>query len=176
MTQAQKGFTLLELLVVIVMVGVVAAIAVPSWLSFWEKTQMTVARDQLYLGMREAQIKAQSQRTGYQFSVREQQGSIAWLVHSTTTTVPIAAQWTTVDSQSLKIDGETTLNSTSGTYYARFDEQGNPTQLGRLTLSAKRFSKNKRCVIISTLIGAARKSQERPTPDPTYTTGNRFCY
>jgi prepilin-type N-terminal cleavage/methylation domain-containing protein len=175
MTQSEKGFTLLESLVVIVMVGIVAAIAAPGWLNFVEKSQLTVGRDKLYLAMRKAQSEAQHKRTGWQFSVRERDGAVEWATHPNSVT-PAVAQWEALDSKSIQLDAESTFTSSAGVYYVRFDEGGNPHHLGRVTLSGKHFSMNKRCVIISTLIGAARKSQEQPTPDPTYTTRDRFCY
>lgn len=175
MTQAQKGFTLLEGLVVIVVAGILAAIIAPGWFNFVEKNQLTVANDTLYLGMRTAQSKAQSQKSVWQFSLREHNGLVEWAVHPNAVS-PSAAQWEALDSRSIQIDAETTFVSSGGIYYVRFDENGNPHQLGRMALSGKRFSRNKRCVIISTLIGAARKSTEKPTPDPTYTARDRFCY
>jgi prepilin-type N-terminal cleavage/methylation domain-containing protein len=175
MSQTQRGFTLLEMLVVVFIVGIVAAIAAPSWLSFVEKSQLTVANDKLYLGLRKAQSEAQHKRTVWQFSVRERDGAVEWATHPNSVT-PAVAQWEALDSKSIQLDAESTFTSSAGVYYVRFDEGGNPHHLGRVTLSGKHFSMNKRCVIISTLIGAARKSQEQPTPDPTYTTRDRFCY
>lgn len=174
MTQDQKGFTLLEALVVVVMVGIVAAIAAPGWLSFLEKSQLTVANDKLYLGIRQAQSEAQRKRTAWRYSVREHNGLVEWAVHPDSLTT--VAQWEAFDGGSIKIDSESTFASSAGVYYVRFDEGGNPHHLGRMTFSGKRFSSSKRCVIVSTLIGAARKSKEQPTPDPTYTTRDRFCY
>lgn len=175
MLQDQRGFTLLEALVVIAMVGMVTAIAAPGWFGFLEKNRLTVASDKLYLVIREAQLEAQSKRTVWQFSLRERDDSIEWAVHPSA--MPSSTvQWQTLESQSIRIDGETTFVSTSGTYYVRFDERGNPHRLGRVTLSGKRFPSNKRCVIISTVIGATRKAKEKPAPDPTYRTRDRFCY
>lgn len=174
-TSNQRGFTLLEMLVVIVGVGVVAAIAAPGWMSFMERSRLNVGRDELYLGMREAQSKAQARRSVQQFSLRERDGFIEWVVHSMDV-LPDASRWEQLDSKSIHIDSETTFVSTAGTYYVRFDEHGNPHRLGRMTISGDRFSKNKRCVVISTLIGAARKAEDKPTPDPTYRASDRFCY
>lgn len=171
----QKGFTLLEVLVVLVSMGVLAAIAAPSWMSFIEENQLNVGRDRLYLGMREAQTKAQAQRTIQQFSVREQDGVVEWGVHPMDV-LPNEIQWEQLDSKSIHIDSETTFVSVAGIYYVRFDEQGNPHRLGRMTLSGNRLSKNKRCIVVSTLIGAMRKAEDKPTPDPSYRTSNRFCY
>lgn len=171
----QRGFTLLEVFVVIVGMGILAAIAAPSWMSFIESSRLNVGRDKLYLGMREAQTQAQAQRTVQQFSMRERDGFVEWAVHPLNV-LPGTAQWEQLDAKSIRIDSETTFVSAAGTYYVRFDEQGNPHRLGRITLSGSRFSKNKRCVVISTLIGAMRKAEDKPTPDPTYPASDRFCY
>jgi len=56
MLQSQRGFTLLEMLVVIFMVGVVMAVAAPKWLQFIEGNRLTVSRDKLYVGIRDAQL------------------------------------------------------------------------------------------------------------------------
>lgn len=178
MSQNQKGFTLLEALVVVVMMGTVAAIAAPGWLGFLERSQLTVTRDKLYLGIKNAQVQAQAKRTGWQFSVRERDGLLEWATHPQAIS-PLTAQWEALESQSIQIDqqpGETTFRKDGEAYYVRFDEHGDSRQLGRLTLSGKRFSKNKRCVIVSTLIGAARKSKEQSTPDPNYRSSDRYCY
>ncbi|MGB3297920.1 MAG: prepilin-type N-terminal cleavage/methylation domain-containing protein [Phormidesmis sp.] len=178
MSHNQKGFTLLEALVVVVMVGIVAAIAAPGWLSFLERSQLTVTRDKLYLGIKDAQVQAQSKGTSWQFSVRERNGSLEWANHPQAIS-PLLAQWEVLESRSIQIDqqpGETTFRKDGEAYYVRFDEHGNPRQLGRLALSGKRFSDNKRCVIVSTLIGAVRKSKEQSIPDPNYRSSDRYCY
>lgn len=173
--KSQKGFTLLEVLVVVLVVGLIAAIASPGWFSFLEKSRLTAARDQVHLGIREAQSEAQARGTSWQFSLRERNRVVEWATHPKN--IPSStAQWETLGAKSIRIDEETTFASAGGVYYVRFDEDGNPHRLGRVTLSGSRFSANKRCVVISTLIGAARKSKEQPAPDPNYRRRDRFCY
>jgi len=175
MTETQRGFTLLEVLCVIVLVGIVAAIASPSWFGYLEKTRVVTATGQLHTALRDAQSTAQYQKTPRQFSLRDNGGVVEWAVHSTSV-LPSMAQWQAVESASIQIDDETTFVSSGGVYYVRFDEHGNPHRLGRVTLSGQQFSTIKRCVIVSTLIGAMRTSNEQSTPDPNYRRRDRFCY
>ncbi len=163
MIATQKGFTLLETLVVIIGVGIVAAIAAPSWLSFIEGNRLTVARDELFLGIRDAQTKAHYQKTNWQFSLRERDGSLEWASHPKSVSLS-AARWKTLESRTLQIDGETTFDrTTEGVYYIQFDHGGNIQlrHLGRVTLSSRNVPQVKRCLIASTVIGAMRKSKEQ---------------
>ena len=171
MHKRQKGFTLLEILVVVSLVGIVAAIAAPSWMSFAERNQLATARDQLYTGIREAQSKAQRRGTSWRFSVRERNDKVEWAVHPNSVS-PSLAEWEVLSSDSIQIDSETTFASSGDIFYVRFDSRGNVLyRLGRVTLSGKRFPMNKRCVIVSTLIGAMRKAQEQIEPRD-----GKLCY
>lgn len=61
-----KGFTLIEMLVVIVMVGVVAAIAAPSWQGFLDRQRMNAVRNDLMSLLRNAQDEAQARQQSKQ--------------------------------------------------------------------------------------------------------------
>lgn len=56
------GFTLLELLVVVFMVGVIAAIAAPTWEKLVARQRVTTAREQMVQALRDAQSKARRTR------------------------------------------------------------------------------------------------------------------
>ena len=171
MLQNQRGFTLLEMLVVLVGIGVAAAIAAPGWLGLVEGNRLTIAGDNLYLGLREAQTTAQHRNIAWQFSVRERDGLVEWATHPKSVS-PLLAQWEVIDSRSVQIDVETTFATSGNVYYVRFDEKGNVRyRLGRVTLSSENNARIKRCVIVSTLIGAMRKAKERSEPRD-----GKLCY
>jgi prepilin-type N-terminal cleavage/methylation domain-containing protein len=58
-----QGFTLTEVLVVIIIAGVLAGIAAPSWLTFVDRQRVTTVRNELLLKMKEAQAKALRTKT-----------------------------------------------------------------------------------------------------------------
>lgn len=167
----QRGFTLLEMLFVIALIGIVAAVAVPTWLSFLEGQRVTAGQNVLYSKLRDAQEQAQSQRISWQFSVRERDGVVEWAVHPTSVS-PLLANWEALPENSVQLDSETNFATAGGVYYVRFDEKGNVRyRLGRVTLSSENNARIKRCVIVSTLIGAMRKAKERSEPRD-----GKLCY
>jgi prepilin-type N-terminal cleavage/methylation domain-containing protein len=58
-----RGFTLTEVLVVIIIAGLLASIAAPSWLSFVDRQRMTSVRSELLLKVKEAQAKSLRTKT-----------------------------------------------------------------------------------------------------------------
>lgn len=172
----QQGFTLLELLSVIVAVGVLAAIASPVWFGFLARQQTTSVQGQLRQKVQEAQSKSQQRNILWQFSVRES-GDVVEIATHPATVNPADAIWEPIDN-AVVLDSETTLLRKDGIYYVRFDHNGNVrgSRLGRITVSSRQFPEIKRCVIVSTLIGATRKAKEQPSPDPSYRTRDRYCY
>lgn len=61
-----EGFTLLELLIVITMVGIIAAIAAPSWMGFLTRQRMNAVRTDLIGVLRNAQDEAQARQQSKQ--------------------------------------------------------------------------------------------------------------
>ncbi len=167
---AKSGFTLLEVSIIVAIIGILLAIALPIWATLANTWRLNAAQEQVYTTIRDAQNQAKLRQVSWQASFREANGYVQWALHPTTT-LPTLANWHNLDG-SLKLDDETSLFVSDGIYRVQFDEDGNVNgQLGRLTLASKMGGRTKRCVMVSTLIGAIRKGQDNITAQE-----GKYCY
>lgn len=70
-TQQTAGFSLIEVLVVIVMVGILAAIAAPSWIRYLNNQRVDAVQSDLLQAIRSAQQDAIQERTTLQVRISE---------------------------------------------------------------------------------------------------------
>uniref|UniRef100_A0A832M440 Prepilin-type N-terminal cleavage/methylation domain-containing protein n=1 Tax=Oscillatoriales cyanobacterium SpSt-402 TaxID=2282168 RepID=A0A832M440_9CYAN len=166
-----KGFTLLEIIGVLLIVSVLCAIAAPGWLHLMDVSRLNTGQDEVFQALKMAQHRATLNKTTWEFGIRETtNGIVQWAVYSEST-IPDSASWKNLDS-SIKLDPETTVRRVRGIHRVQFNHIGAVNgQLGRITLSSKNRSQTKRCVIVSTLLGAMRRGSEHVRPND-----GRFCY
>ncbi|MGQ4647667.1 prepilin-type N-terminal cleavage/methylation domain-containing protein [Lyngbya aestuarii] len=185
-SQPTAGFTFLELMVVVFMMGILSAIATPSWLGFVDRQRLNSAQDQVYWAMQEAKSKAKLQKITWQASFREIDGVVQWAVHPARSQefIPIGVNWNplgtniSIDKEkNKKAKYETTFDSPgkktiTGPWRVQFNFHGNTNgQLGTMTLRTKHTDDVKRCVIVSTLIGTIRTGKEHAKPKD-----GKYCY
>ncbi|OUL37627.1 prepilin-type N-terminal cleavage/methylation domain-containing protein [Nostoc sp. T09] len=166
-----SGFTLLELLAVILVISMLSAIAVPSWLTFVNIRRLNTAQDEVYRAMRQAQSQAKKEKLTWQTSFRENNGIVQWAIHPASVN-PANANWNDLDAN-VRLHEETTLQQSNGVKRIQFDYMGSVDKppLGRITLSSKHGGKAKRCVFVSTILGAMRTSKEQTTAED-----GKYCY
>ncbi|MGP1383210.1 MAG: pilus assembly FimT family protein [Thainema sp.] len=167
-----SGFTLLEILIVLFIVGILMLIVAPSWNGLLTRQQLNVAQSDAHQIIRQAQLEAIHRRTPWQASFRQVGDQVEWASHAVTLP-PAKATWQPLTSV-VKIDtAETTFPKASGVYRMRFNYQGHVNgQLGRLTFTGHNGGRLKRCVFVSTLLGALRDAKNQGSPDK----GGRYCY
>ncbi|NER04195.1 MAG: prepilin-type N-terminal cleavage/methylation domain-containing protein [Okeania sp. SIO3C4] len=198
--QKEAGYSLTELTFVVLIIGIIAAIATPGWIAFINNYRLRTSTDRIYQAMFAARRNAMRDKVAWQASFHETtnpigQPVIRLALHKATippNDLP-SSSWKYLEP-GIEIDDnekndkgkyETTLRivkpdtntvttkKTDPIYRALFNYQGcpvyNPTNQctqtsiqakGRIAIKHKNQDKPKRCVIISTLLGAMRTGQD----------------
>lgn len=154
------GFTLPEVLVVVVLAGILASIAAVGWQSFWYSRLLTAGQDEVFQAMRQAQIQAHLTHSNWQASFQNLDNTAQWITHPADAPLT-GATWNAL-MPGVEIDEDkTTLPRSSSIYRVEFNYQGHvPPPFGRLTLQVKNGGLTRRCVFVSTLLGTLRKSSD----------------
>lgn len=164
------GFTLIEVLVIIIMVGILFAIAAPSWVGFINRQRLTTARDQTFELLRSAQAEAKrtkvSRAIAFDNAAQKPRVIVVPVVNdlSTPTIDPSDGRWQVlgngdIKSGAIKISGRPDKGAETSSGTIVFDTYGNVSpKIGAapytITIQATTATSPKRCVRVTTLIGA----------------------
>ena len=160
--RSNSGFTFIEMMTALLMIGILSAIAAPSWFALIKTQHLNIAQDQVYQAKRQAQSQAKKEKVKYQASFRTQNNILQWAVHEekeSDLNNPMI-KWNDLDD-SVQLDPNSTLELDNGVRRVRFDDIGGVIPpLGKITLSSKSGGTAKRCVIVSTILGAMRTAKD----------------
>ncbi|TYQ27157.1 prepilin-type N-terminal cleavage/methylation domain-containing protein [Pseudanabaena sp. UWO311] len=170
------GFTLLEVLVVMALIGVLASIAAPSWLGFVNNQRLNTAQSQALSTLRLAQSNAKRTQVMWQATFRNMPDFAQYVVHQAPPSSMTKEYWDNLNWQNFDggvriVENTETQPRTTFTqltvvpdpnvYRVQFKAQGNPNglgEMGRITF-VSRSGDRKKCVIISTLLGSMRLAE-----------------
>lgn len=167
---SQAGFTLIEALVVIVIVGILMAIAAPSWFSLLERQRVTTAQSAIDQGLRQAQSNAQRTAKDWRFALKQGAEAVEWAIYPRYDTSGNTIDPTDSASQviwnsfhpNVVIDASTGASQSgiNGAYHsAIYNYKGHANKRLTFTVASARDSELKRCVIMSTILGNTRKAK-----------------
>ncbi len=175
------GFTLIEVLVIIIMVGILFAIAAPSWVGFLNRQRITTARDQVFEVLRSAQAEAKRTKVSraivFDNSAQKPRVIVVPVVDNTLTPSGVLTSVDTSDGRwqvlgnaniqagVIKIAGKPyqSAETTSGAII--FDTYGNvnpniSSMPYTITIQATTVTSPKRCVRVTTLLGAMLPAED----------------
>ncbi|WP_414509154.1 Tfp pilus assembly protein FimT/FimU [Synechococcus sp. OH20] len=150
-----QGFTLTEVLAVVVIIGILAVLSVPSGINIWARIQLEDAQNKVERALRTARANARASLQGR-----------AWVVEIDNSdpnvpTLVIQDEEGLCDEpipcQRVRLNNFVTVGNNFPDDRAVFDSEGRARQLGRFVVSSTYSQGENRCVVVSTLIGTLRK-------------------
>jgi type II secretory pathway pseudopilin PulG len=167
------GFTLLEVLIIVILVGIFASIAAPSWLAFINRQRVRTVNDRVFQSLRLAQSEAKRTKRDIKIEFKSNASNPPVDPPTVTFTPSLATGGST---QTLNAGGEikpgtiklsaascpvgacTAATALTFNYNGVVDPVTNPGLPLVVTVSAVKGG-SKQCVIVETLLGSMRTDE-----------------
>lgn len=190
---SNAGFTLIEMMIAFSIVGILSAIAAPSWITFTNRQRINAANDAVLRVLQEAQRQAKNKKLSYSASFKSIQNQVPKVIVHPASTIPTATdpRWTNLGEDIALKPGQVLL-------YSNIDEKNPNKKVVETTLAANQRTITfdymgtlppsaipplkvvvaeakpgsldpngmKRCVIVETLIGGMRTAKNNDCNDP----------
>ncbi len=194
-TASAAGFTVVELLTIVLILGIVSAVSAPAWQMFINHYRIKTSVDRAYQAMVTARSNAKRDKIAWQASFKQVGNIVQVAIHKSDTppaTVP-PGEWKSLEPDIQINPNETTFvlfneqneyDKNGAIRRAMFNFQGCPVYKSTddcgltsirakatLTLSHPHLPKGDRCVIISTILGHKRIAQRQKKAQD-----GRYCY
>ena len=173
--KSESGYTLLELLVTVIMLGILAAIAAPGWLGFINRQRVRTVNDRVFQSLRAAQSEAKRSKREIVITFSAPPVDPPTATINTVPAGPIPLQTETFDAGG-EIKPGTIVLSTNATvpvapgvplHSIVFDYQGNVTNLppnppspnARFVVTVSVPGGARQCVFVETLLGGMRTDE-----------------
>ncbi len=144
--KSSSGFTLIEMMVTIIIIGVIAAIAAPNFLGLLNRNRVNEAAKQIEGALKEAQ--RQAMRRGKQCSIT---------IDPTSSTISNPANGCLLSNRNLNNLIQLNSNTTTITFSGKGNITGATPPV--LVVSIPNGTDSQRCVVLDSLLGSLRSGE-----------------
>ena len=143
-SRGDRGFTLIETIIVLIILGIVAAISMPNFFALLNRYQVNNALEQLLGGIRETQQRAMSQRRLCRINI-----------DTGTNTLTANPNGCLLNTRNIDDNINIRTNIPGSTPNITFSSKGTTTRMGTIVLSSDNTQLQK-CFVISLGLGIMR--------------------